>query len=407
MDIVIEKMAAELGLNPLEFWRKIIQTPERTMVNLDNGNPLGSPSSLQEAVDRMDAEIDFTGKWHEPGTKTLANGKLHGIGMNCHLDRHGSTGTRRGVLINMRRDGTFLITVGSSDYHGGHHGLAMIAAEALGCTHDQIQVGSGGNPDVSMDGGSQAGSASATSNGTAAYAAAMDIRQQLFAFVGPELGVNPEDLDAKDGLIFVKTNPTQSMNFEDAWDTIPRPSLPIIGIGRSTNQILRKPLGDFPVGNAAFHRGGVAGAFEVAIDPETGEVEILDFVNVCDAGRVIDRHTAEGQVLSGMWVQAAMKGTLWDVRHDPGTGVLLSQTFLDDKIPTSMDLDDTKNVMGTNAILMETLSACGPFGVQGIGEPSATANYAAYFMAVSNALGVWIDERPITPDKILKILGKG
>ena len=402
MDIVIEKMAAELGLNPLEFWRKIIQTPERSVLNLDNGRPLGSPTSLQEVVDRMDAEIDFTGKWHEPGTKTLANGKLHGIGMNCHLDRHGMGGTRIGIIINMRQDGTFLLTTGLSDYHGGHHGQALIAAEALGCTHDAVQIGSGGNPDVSMDGGSQAGSAGTCRNGTATIAAALDIRQQLFAFVGPELGVNPEDLDASEGVIFVKTDPTQSMSFEDAWDTIPRPSLPIIGIGRSTDQVLRKPMAGFPVGQAGWHRTGVAGAFEVAIDPETGEVEILDFVNVVDAGRVIDRHTAEGQVLAGMWVQAAMKGRLWDVRHDPGTGVLLSQTFLDDKVPTSMDLDETKN----NAILLETVSAIGPFGANGIGEPAATANYAAYFNAISNALGVIIEERPITPDKILRILGK-
>ena len=101
-----------------------------------------------------------------------------------------------------------------------------------------------------MDGGSQAGSASTCRNGTATIAAALDIRQQLFAFAGPELGVNPEDLDASEGVIFVKTNPTLSMTFEEAWDTIPRPSLPVIGIGRSTDQVLRKPMAGFPVGEA-------------------------------------------------------------------------------------------------------------------------------------------------------------
>jgi CO/xanthine dehydrogenase Mo-binding subunit len=97
-----------------------------------------------------------------------------------------------------------------------------------------------------------------------------------------------------------------------------------------------------------------------------------------------------------------MNGRLWNVKHDAGTGILLSQNLLDDKMPTSMDLDETKN----NAILTETVSYVGPFGAHGIGEPAATANSACYINALGNALGVVLDERPITQDMILKILGK-
>jgi CO/xanthine dehydrogenase Mo-binding subunit len=97
-----------------------------------------------------------------------------------------------------------------------------------------------------------------------------------------------------------------------------------------------------------------------------------------------------------------MKGTHWNVFHDPGTGTLLSQTMLDDKMPTTMDLDETKN----NPVLLETISHTGPFGAHGIGEPAASANAVAYNIAVGNAIGQIIEERPIPPRRILQLLGK-
>lgn len=396
MDIVLYKMAARLGMNPLEFLRKIF-TPNYAL-QADNDRPLSSPTSLRDCLEKAAEEIGFEEKWHEPGASTLPDGRLHGIGIHAHLDRHGMSRTGRGTIINMRRDGTALLTTGMSAFSGGPHAEVAIAAEALGVNYDAVQIGEFGNPDTSMDGGGQFGSQSTPSNGSAALMAANDVKEQLFAYAADELGVNPEDLDATEGVIFVKTDPTQSMTHADVMGGIGKP---LIGIGKSFGEYLRKPVGDFPIGTRSWHRTGLAGAYELAVDTETGEVEILNMVNVCDAGRVIDRHSSEGQILAGLWVHD-MKCRLWDVKHDPGTGVLLSQNLLDDKMPTSMDVDETKN----NAIFLETIGAVGPFGCNGIGEPAASANYAAYMMALSNALGVWITERPMPPQKILKLLGK-
>jgi len=401
MDVVLQKMAARLGMNFLDFMRKIF-VPDYH-IQADTDRPMSSPTSLRDALERAASEIDFEAKYHEPGEKTLPDGRLHGIGIHSHYDRHGMSSGGRGAIIHLRRDGTALITLGTSDYHGGPHGLGHIAAEALGMKRDSVQVGGFGNPSISLDGGSQAGSRATCANGTALIAAAEDLKRQVFPGVAEELEVAVEDLDAKDGMIFSKTNPALAISWDDAGGDAPRP---IIGWGQSAAEYLRKPMsspmGDFPIGTRSFHRTGVAGACEVAVDPDTGDVEILDFVNVCDAGRVIDRHSAEGQVMSGFWVQCGMNGRLWNVKHDHGTGILLSQNLIDDKMPTTMDLDETKN----NAILTETVSYVGPFGAHGIGEPAATANSACYINALGNALGVVLDERPITQDMILKILGK-
>jgi CO/xanthine dehydrogenase Mo-binding subunit len=311
----------------------------------------------------------------------------------------------RGVVIHVRRDGTFLANFGCSYYHGTALAVCHIIAEFLGVDRKAVQIGAVGNPDTSMDGGSQAGSRAVCANGTAAIVAARKIKDWAFAYVAEELGVAAEDLDVGDGAIFVKSDPSQSITWADVCGARPDP-WPFAAEGQSWSENLQIPIsgpnGDFPVGTRSFHRTGVAGAFEVAVDPETGDVEVLNMVNVCDAGRVLDRFSAEGQINSGFWVQASMKGNHWNVFHDPGTGTLLSQTMLDDKMPTSMDLDETKN----NPQLLETVSHVGPFGAHGIGEPAATANAVAYISAVGAAIGQIIEERPIPPRRILELLGK-
>ena len=397
MTVVLYKMADKLGMNPLEFMRKIFV--EDYAIQMDTDRPLSSPTSLREALDTAVEKIGYEAKYHEPGTKTLPNGKLHGIGINAHLDRHGTTTGGRGAIIAVRRDGTFLLTTGMSAFPGGPHGQIPIIAEVLGVPYDKVQVGSWGNPSISMEGGGQYGSTSCANNGAAAYMAALDVKEQLFEGAAAELEVNVEDLDVEDGTIFVKSDPSRSLDYNDV------ASDNMVGIGKSWGTVLRKPVGEFPIGTTAWHRTGVAAAYEVAVDPETGEVEILDFVNVCDAGRVIDRHTCEGQIKAGLWVQTAMKGRLWNVMHDPATGTVLHQTYIDDKLPTSMDVDDTLND-NNHSILLETVGAVGPFGCNGIGEPAASAMMSAYFMAISNAIGVMIDKRPVTPQLILKLLGK-
>ncbi|MFC1866086.1 xanthine dehydrogenase family protein molybdopterin-binding subunit [Chloroflexota bacterium] len=405
-DMVLQKMADELGMSFLDFMRKIFTPNYHIQVSTER--PMSSPTSLRDALETAVSESNYEQKLPNAGT-TLPDGRLYGIGIHAHYDRHGMTSGGRGAIIHLRRDGTALVTLGSSDYQGGPHALGHMAAEALGMKRESVQIGMFGNPDVSLDGGSQAGSRATCSNGSALVIAAEDLKRQVFPVVAEELSgdvpgsVVADDLDAKDGMIFSTKDPTKSMSWDDAGGEAPRP---ILGWGQSWGENLMRPMsspmGDFPIGTRSFHRQGCAGVCEVAIDQDTGDVEVLGYWNVVDAGRVIDRHSAEGQYKCGMWVGCGLKGLHWNIFHDDGTGILLSQTMLDDKMPTSMDLDETKN----HPIMMESISYTGPFGAHGIGEPAASANAACYINAVGSALGVIIQERPITPPKILQILGK-
>ncbi|MEE9583796.1 MAG: molybdopterin cofactor-binding domain-containing protein [Dehalococcoidales bacterium] len=398
-DLVLEKMAATLNINPLEFRRKIFVTED--MPYQDNGRPMDS-FGVRRCLDKAAAASGYMAKYHAPGARTLPDGRMHGIGIHAHSDGHGSvTSSNRGSIINMCRDGSFLFNSGGTRVMGGPATIAQIIAETIGVKYEDVHVGSWGITDIASDGGSQGGSTHTGGHGGAALVSALDVRAQLFEEAAEELGVNPEDLDAREGVIFVVADPTQSITHADVKSGI---SHPIIGRGVHYGRGLRKPspsVGDFPLGTRTQHKTGCAGACEVAVDTETGDVEILNFWSVIDAGRVIDRVTAEGQILAGLPVQFS-QAMLFDDSYDPLTGRLLSFGHIDDKTCTSLDIPGPDK---SHAVLLETINSVGAYGCQGIGEP-CVSSWASITNAINNALGVQVTEGPYTPQVILKALGK-
>ncbi len=400
LSVALHKMAYELDMNPLDFYRKVFI--EDDMVQYDTGRPLTN-NALRVCLEKAAEVIGYEDKWHMPGEKTLDDGRLHGIGIASYYDRHGTTTPGWGMVIYMNTDGTANFVTGQSNNQNGSCSVTFPAliAEALGLPFDHVYCSSYGTPDQAPDGSGQFGSQGATKNGMAAFNAALDVRQQLFDFVAEELGVDPENLHAANGEIFVKDDPGTKMTHREAMAQITKP---IIGVGRSTGEILRRPFQGYDIGEPCFFRSGVATAWEIAVDPETGEVELLDFVHVYDAGRVIDRFQSEGQLSSALWSQWS-RVFMWDIHHDPQTGALLDQTFLDMKAATAMDIPNEGD-LNQNEFL-ELVDALGPFGMHGLGEPGVHAcGQAALNDAIINATGVWNSMRPVQPDRMLKLLGK-
>lgn len=138
---------------------------------------------------------------------------------------------------------------------------------------------------------------------------------------------------------------------------------------------------------------------EVEVDTETGEVFVTKVVNVNDVGKVISWEGCEGQQYGGTYMGVG-RGLFEEIVHDPVTGVMLNGNLLDYKIATMNDVGPIET------LLVETGMGYGPYGVVGIGEDIATVVPALLGPAVHNAIGVWIDDFPITPDTVLKALGK-
>ena len=139
----------------------------------------------------------------------------------------------------------------------------------------------------------------------------------------------------------------------------------------------------------------LASFVEVEVDTETGEVEVLKIVQANDCGKVMYRAGAEGQLIGGQAM--AMSETLFEeIVYDERTGLPLNFNWVDYKMATMADAPPV------DPILLEVWEGAGVYPACGIGESVTTCAPCAIANAVYNAIGVRIDELPITPDKVLR-----
>lgn len=396
-DIVLEKMAARLKINPLAFRRKIFLTEP---IFQQTGRPLFS-FGLRECLDKAAELIGYDAKYHAPGARSLGGSRLHGIGIHARCDGHGGMSGARGIIINMCEDGTVLFNSGCQRNMGGPGALGAIIAETIGVTFDRVRCGDWGNTDVAAEGGSQAGSTHTISNGAAAMVSAQDVRTQLFTVAASSatnmLKTTPDALDAKDNKIFLKADPTKSVTHAQVMAAIGQP---VIGRGVRWEPTLRKAVGTFAAGGTGVHRTSCASAAEVAVDTDTGEVELLNYVNVMDFGRVIDRVSSEGQMEAGIQVEWNQAMAHEDI-YDPITGIQLGFNHIHDRLCTTMDIPMDKQQIA----MLETIDANGPYGCHGIAEPSI-GKFMCISNAINNAIDKWVISTPATPRTILRALGK-
>jgi CO/xanthine dehydrogenase Mo-binding subunit len=148
-----------------------------------------------------------------------------------------------------------------------------------------------------------------------------------------------------------------------------------------------KPFNDYTFG---------AHAVEVEVDEETGRTRVSKLVACYDAGQVINRSSAEGQVEGGA-AQGLGYALMEQVVLDDG--VSKNPHLLDYKIPTALDVPDM------DVILLESRNGLGPFGAKGLGEPAMTPSIAAVANAISDAVGQRITELPITAERVLAHTG--
>jgi len=209
--------------------------------------------------------------------------------------------------------------------------------------------------------------------------------------------VNPEDLDARDSKIFLKADPTKFLTFAEVCGRNQR----IVGrASQGHDAVLWRDVGPWKIGERANQRVPAAAGAEVAVDTETGEVELLKWVAVTDIGRIIYYDGAMCQAHAGLF-HLLWQAFFVDHIYDRETGMSLNPSFLMHRWPASMDTPLERMV----PIVREGISGLGPYGATGMGEPVAS-QYCAVGCAVYNAIGVWVMP-PYTPNRVLKGLGKG
>jgi CO/xanthine dehydrogenase Mo-binding subunit len=226
----------------------------------------------------------------------------------------------------------------------------------------------------------ESGSRTTPFTGPAVIAAAEDVRRQIFTLAAGHLKVKAEELDLRDGQIFVKG--TRSERVELARVTARAGEI----IGRATTNASFKDLEG---------KSFAAHFAEVEVDTWTGHVKITRYVAVHDSGTIINRLAAESQIKGGV-VQGIGMAFSEELITDRLTGIPVNPNYRDAKVPTHLEAPEVE------VIFIEHPDPFGPFGGKVVGEPPITPAVAAIANAIFNATGKRIKELPITPDKILQ-----
>ncbi len=366
----LEDLAAELGMDPLDFFQKNIALTGRFSDVYSR--------QLNEAAEM----IGWKQHWR-PRSRTGEGTVRHGLGLSLHT--WGGRGHNSVCEVVVDSEGRVEARLGSQDLGTGTRTvIAIVLAETFGLPLDQVTVSMGDSrfPPSGPSGGSTTvgGVSSSTRR------AALDALDEVFNRVAPSLEAAPEELEAAEGHIRVASDPSRSLAWKDAAAKIGVNPISVMG---------RNP------GPGNLNDSGVAGVqmARVAVDVETGIVKIDEMVAVQDCGLIIDLKTAESQVYGALIMGIAYALTEEKIM-DPVSGRMLNADMEFYKLPGVLDV-------GRLRVKMNTGEGFDERGVIGLGEPPVISPGAAISNAVANAVGVRVPHLPLTPDRVLGALEKG
>lgn len=424
---VFTHVADALGLDPIEVALKNDGAEGHDMKWLNEQKAkLGFQvrDSLKECLEKGKKAIGWDEKWHPPGTKRLPSGKRHGLGFVWTHEWEDSAGSSEMAIRIERNDGTATILGCRADVGvNAETAYCQVAADELGMRIEDVyyrpQIDAGfftmtpdSSTNMSVNGFAIRNAARLLKRKILEAATTPRAATQLGSAPAAFPGKKPEELDIKDSVIYEKANPSnrktlaEFVGYAGAMGPIGSPK----GEPTLTSQGIKYPftwplfehgwqvqIGAYSGMRPRFCRQ--AHFIEVEVDDETGEVDVKKVVTVNDVGRVINWEGCEGQQYGGAYMGIG-RGRSEEVVHDPLTGVMLNGNLLNYKIPTMLDIGSI------DTILVETGMGYGPYGLVGIGEDVATVTPTLIGLAVHNAIGKWVDDFPITPDRVLKALGR-
>jgi xanthine dehydrogenase molybdenum-binding subunit len=344
-------------------------------------------------------------RWKDRKGKEKKHGaKQRGIGIACMI--HGGSGVKfffgkdcnsSSAIAKMNTDGSVDLLTGSAELgQGSNTTLAMIAAEELGVSLGDINV-INGDTDTTPSCAGAWGSRQTFVAGNAVKYAAAEAKDQILKVVSDLLEAPVDDLLIEKGKVHVKGSPSRFVTVAEASaDSWRNRGTQIVGKGVYVDPWSVQPDMKTGYGNVSSAYAFAAQAAEVEVDTETGCVEVIGFWCAHDVGKAINPLGAESQIKGGVISMglgyALIEGLVLK------EGAAQNTNFADYKIPTMLDACDVKTY------LIETIDKYGPFGAKGVGEPAMIPSAAAIANAIYDAVGVWVNDLPITPEKVFSAL---
>jgi xanthine dehydrogenase molybdenum-binding subunit len=378
---IICRALAELDLDPFEFLKKNYLKPGDGYFWRDGYWYTYRGIDYTPAMEEGAARFGWKEKWKGWLKPTAVEGsKRIGVGVGVHGNADIGEDASE-ALVRLHPEGTAVVFCCVTEFGTGQvSNYLKMAAEVLGLPLERVVMGPADSLVTPYEFGA-VGSRGTYAIGSAVIRAAEDAKQRLFELLAPKLGVSPQDLETENGEVFVRDDPQKRL----PWKAM-GVDRTVIGFGRF------EP--DYSLANC------LMSFVEVEVDTETGEVGLRKVVNATDVGRIIDPPGIRGQ-LNGCLGSAGIDTAIFEETVlDRRTGHVLTHNLVDYKWRTFLDLPAIENVV------RETPFPTHRFRAVGVGEIATSPGPAAVLMAVSNAIGAWVTEYPVTPERVLKALGK-
>jgi CO/xanthine dehydrogenase Mo-binding subunit len=383
----MDEVARAIGMDRLEFRRRNY---------LKTGDPISTGFVPPSAI-WTEKCADLA--WEALGEPTTSQGSIKvGRGLAAFQQSYGRLTFLHDTSeawVGVEMDGTVTVRSGVTDIGAGQaSALAQIAAEILGVTLPNVIVYNS-DSQVTPLAGTTTATRALYMTGNAVRLAATAVHDRLVAVAAERFGVAPDRVTLAFNQVSVDDDPDKSMSFAELVRLCGSR-----GVHRSELAIFRAPFTDGldpETGQGQAHPDYAYGAqaVEVAVDTETGEVQVLKCVAAHDVGQCINRAAVEGQIHGG-----TQNGLGYALSEEMlyQEGRLITPSFSEYLMPTAMDMPRVE------AIILESRSGLGPFGAKGIGEPAMTPVAPAVANAIADAIGVRVFEMPITPERIVRAL---
>ena len=386
LDTQLDMIAEHLGIDPIEMRLRNSRQP---------GEFTSTGSQVWScAMDETIKKAAVAANWQEKFGKLPP---FHGIGIGTNSVQTGfPMGIRGGSqsFIKFNEDGEATVMSGVVDNgQGNENMLVQIAAEELGLLPEDIHLVSADTETTSSDPGSYS-QVSTFVGGQAVKNAAANCRKKLFDVAAMILKTDPDKLTARNRMIYVTDDPEKSVSIKK---TVRVALLNFISVnaegGYWPKVDMKREWVSNPYGQMceAFSFGTTI--IEVMVDPDTGRVTVLNAVACQDVGKALNPLVLEGQ-FEGSVAMGGQGGMLTEY-HDWREGRCLNPTMLEYKVPLACDMPEI------TGIIVESVDPRGPYGAKEAGMSIAMSAAQAYAGAVSNAIGVYMDSFPLTPDKIV------
>jgi putative selenate reductase molybdopterin-binding subunit len=387
LETAVDMLAEKLGMDALDVRRlNHIGTGETSPIfeELGEGRK-GVPQTIGSCgLDRcIDIGAERIGWKTKRGTRHRDGPWAHGVGMSIHMQGSGIPAIdMAAATIKLNDDGSFNLLVGATDLGTGSDTvLGQIAAEVLGVSLDQIIVLSSDTDVTPFDVGAYASSTTYVS-GSAVVRAATDVRSQIVDVATAMLRVEPGTLDLGDGRVIAQDG--RSVTLADV------ALRSLYGVDQFQIAATASFVGD--VSPPPF----LASFAEVAVDVETGELRIVDYVAAVDCGTAINPRLAEGQV-EGAIANGIGYALMEEMRFD-AYGRMRNPDLGRYKIPAATDMPPLE------VILVDTYEDTGPMGAKSIAEIGINAPIPTLANAIYDAIGVRLTHPPFTSEKIWRAM---